>query len=76
MAAPERPVQIVVLERPRYLDKDGLARELSCSKRWIERRMEEGMPHRHLAGRAKFRMEEVEPWLEQHGHIERKGEAA
>ena len=59
-----------------YLDKEGIAAEFECSIRWIERRMEEGMPHRHIAGRAKFRVWEVEPWLDAHGFIERKGEAA
>jgi hypothetical protein len=37
--------------------------------------MEEGLPHTHIAGRAKFHVSEVEPWLEAHGHIERRGEA-
>ncbi len=59
-----------------WLDKRGLARHLVCSVRWIEARMEEGLPHVHIAGRAKFRISEVEPWLESHGHIERRGEAA
>ncbi len=36
--------------------------------------MEDGLPHRHIAGRAKFRLSEVEPWLESHGHIEQRGE--
>jgi hypothetical protein len=59
-----------------WLDKRGIARHLACSIRWIERRMEEGLPHRHIAGRAKFRVSEVEPWLEAHGHIEQRGEVA
>lgn len=59
-----------------WLDKRGLARHLVCSVRWIEARMEEGLPHVHIAGRAKFHISEVEPWLEFHGHIERRGEAA
>jgi hypothetical protein len=58
-----------------WLDKRGLAAHLACSVRWIERRMEQGMPHAHIAGRAKFRASEVEAWLERHGEIERKGEA-
>jgi hypothetical protein len=61
---------------PGYLDKKGIAGHFQCSIRWIERRMEEGMPHTHIAGRAKFRVSEVEPWLEAHGHIEHRGEAA
>lgn len=64
-----------VAQLERWFDKRGLAAHLSCSVRWIERRMEEGMPHTHIAGRAKFRISEVEPWLWEHGHIERRGEA-
>lgn len=64
-----------VAQLERWLDKPGLAEHLSCSVRWIERRMEDGMPHTHIAGRAKFKVSEVEPWLESHGHIERLGEA-
>jgi hypothetical protein len=59
-----------------WLDKRGIAGHLACSVRWIERRMEDGLPHRHIAGRAKFRVSEVEPWLEDHGHIEQRGEVA
>lgn len=59
-----------------WFDKRGIARHLACSVRWIERRMEDGLPHRHIAGRAKFRVSEVEPWLEAHGHIEQRGEVA
>jgi hypothetical protein len=65
---------VAALER--WLDKAGISEHFTCSIRWIERRMEEGMPHTHIAGRAKFRVSEVEPWLEAHGHIERRGEAA
>lgn len=59
-----------------WLDKRKLAEHLACSVRWIERRMEDGMPHHHLAGRVKFRVSEVEPWLERNGHIAHYGEAA
>ncbi len=59
-----------------WRDKPYLAAYFVCSVRWIEARMEEGMPHTHIAGRAKFRVSEVEPWLAAHGHIERRGEAA
>lgn len=30
-----------------------------------------GMPHRRIFGRPKYRVSIVEPWLEQHGYIER-----
>jgi hypothetical protein len=64
---------VVGLER--WLDKRGLAEHLACSVRWIERRISDGMPHTHIAGRAKFKASEVEPWLEAHGFIDRRGEA-
>lgn len=59
-----------------WLDKKALAEHLGCKVRWIEYRMHEGMPHTILAGRCKFRASEVEPWLEQHGYLQRRGEAA
>ncbi len=59
-----------------WLDKRGLAEHLACSVRWIERRMEQGLPHTHIAGRAKFRASEVEAWLERQGLIERRGHVA
>lgn len=59
-----------------WLDKRSLAAHLGCGIRWIEYRLEDGMPHTLLAGRVKFRASEVEPWLEAHGHLERRGEVA
>jgi hypothetical protein len=59
-----------------WLDKKALASHLGCGVRWIEYRMEEGMPHSIIAGRCKFRPSEVEPWLEERGYLERRGEAA
>jgi hypothetical protein len=38
--------------------------------------MVEGMPYTYIAGRAKFRISEVEPWLDSHGFIERSGEGS
>jgi hypothetical protein len=67
---------VTVAELEPWLDKKGLAAHLACSVRWIERRMEDGMPHRHIAGRAKFRASEVEAWLERNGLIETRGEVA
>lgn len=59
-----------------WLTKAEIAEFFGCSKAWISLRMAEGMPHTHIAGRAKYRPSECEPWLESHGHIKRKGEAA
>ncbi len=33
--------------------------------------MAEGMPHVKIAGRIKFKASEIEPWLEEKGHMER-----
>lgn len=60
----------------RWLDKRGIAGYFDVSVRWIEYRMEQGLPHAHIAGRAKFHVSEVEPWLEAHGYIQRRGGAA
>lgn len=60
----------------RWLDKEGIAAYFSCSVRWIEERMPEGLPCVYIAKKAKFRVSEVEPWLWEHGHIQRRGEAA
>ncbi|HMJ02278.1 MAG TPA: hypothetical protein VK506_05015 [Conexibacter sp.] len=57
-----------------WLDKAGLCAYLACSEKWIELRMTEGMPHARIAGRIKFRVSEVEPWLEARGHLERIGD--
>lgn len=64
-------LEIASMEK--WLGKAKIAAQFDCSIRWIERRMEEGLPHTHIAGRAKFRVSEVEPWLWEHGHIERRG---
>jgi hypothetical protein len=58
----------------RWRDKHGIAEYFSCGIRWIELRMAEGMPYAIIAGKAKFRISEVEPWLVLHGFIEWVGE--
>jgi hypothetical protein len=67
------PTEAATISPERWCDKHGIAEHFSCGVRWIESRMEEGMPHTHIAGRAKFRVSEVEPWLDRHGFIERAG---
>lgn len=54
-----------------WLDKRGLAAHLSCSVRSIQTALTEGMPHAIIFGRVKFRVSQVEPWLEAHGHLAR-----
>ena len=54
-----------------WLDKRRLADHYSCSVRSIENALAEGMPHARIFGRPKFKVTEVEPWLEAHGYLER-----
>jgi hypothetical protein len=42
-------------------------------ERWLRYRLKEGMPHYLIAGKIRFRVSEVVPWLERHGYIERRG---
>lgn len=58
-----------LLTNEAFLDKQGLAEFLVCSVRWIEFRMAEGLPHRYIAGRAKFQPSVVLAWLEENGHM-------
>ena len=55
------------------MDKRALAAHLSCSVRSIQSAMVEGLPYSIVFGRAKFRVSEVEPWLEKHGYLVRHG---
>jgi hypothetical protein len=59
-----------------WLDKRGLAEHLSCSVRSIEAAAAQGMPHAIIFGRVKFRVDEVEAWLEQTGRLKRAGDRA
>jgi hypothetical protein len=54
-----------------WLDRRALAKHLGCSVRSVELRMAEGMPAWRVMGRVKYRISEVEPWLEKHGHMAR-----
>lgn len=54
-----------------WVDKAGLAKHLACGIRWIELRTREGMPSALIAGRRKYKVSEVEAWLERAGYIQR-----
>ena len=56
-----------------YLDKKGLAHVYSCSVRWIELRMADGMPAWRSRDGAKFLRSETDPWLIEHGFIRNRG---
>lgn len=55
-----------------WVDKRAVAEFFGCGVRWVEMRVAEGMPSALIAGRRKFRVSEVEPWLERAGYIERR----
>lgn len=55
-----------------WLDKRAVAAHFACSVRSIEAALADGCPHATIFGRRKFRASEVEPWLEQHGYLERR----
>jgi hypothetical protein len=59
-----------------WLDKRTLAEHLACSVRSIETAIAAGMPHAVIFGRVKFQVAEAEAWLEQRGHLQRRGACA
>jgi hypothetical protein len=75
-AAADLDLERLATLQERWLDKHGIAEHFACGIRWIEERMTEGMPHTYIAGRAKFKVSLVEPWLDAHGFIEDRGGAA
>lgn len=52
-----------------WLDKRGLAGHLCCSVRQVERYMAAGAPHATLGRGVRFRISEVQMWLEETGRL-------
>lgn len=75
-ARADQHAAFVTADQERWRDKHGLAEHFCCGIRWIEERMAEGMPHKSIAGRVKFKVSVVEPWLDEHGFIEDRGRDA
>lgn len=50
-------------EAPALLDRQGLARELSCSVKHIDRLRAEGLPEQQLGDLPRFELPEVMRWL-------------
>jgi excisionase family DNA binding protein len=48
-----------------WLTKAQLAQVLGFSERWIEQRVNEGMPRHKWGGRVRFRRSDVEHWLDE-----------
>ena len=65
-----------VIQLELWITKSEVAKVFGCSVRWIERRMEEGLPHAHIAGRAKFLPTEVQKWLIANGYFDYRGDRA
>lgn len=61
--------------KPGWYDKKQIAAYFAVSVSYIEKRMQEGMPYARLGNRVRFKPAECEAWLEEHGHLERKGGA-
>ena len=57
----------------KWLSKKELVEYLGCSVRSIQTTMTEGLPHVVVYGRCRFRVLEVEEWLEANGKLERRG---
>lgn len=70
--------RLIVEQKPpeAWVDKRGLAAHLACSVRSVEAAMAEGLPHAVIFGRAKFRLTDVEAWLEVQGLLRPEGGAA
>jgi hypothetical protein len=47
-----------------WLTKKQLARHLGFSTRWVELRLRDGLPSRLIGGRRRFRLSEVERWVD------------
>jgi hypothetical protein len=56
-------------EPENYRDKTGIAEHFGMSVRWVEHRMQDGMPHSHVDGRARFRLSEVDRWMREGGRL-------
>jgi predicted DNA-binding transcriptional regulator AlpA len=48
-----------------WLTKKQLAAHFGYSTRWVELRVREGMPSKLIGGRRRFRLSEVEAWIEE-----------
>lgn len=46
-----------------WVTKQELAHYLAFSTRWVEMRVQEGMPYRRLGGRMRFQITAVEGWI-------------
>jgi excisionase family DNA binding protein len=57
-------IQFPALAAEPYLSKRQLADLLGFSVRWVDYKVREGMPSHRFGKRRRFRLSEVERWLE------------
>lgn len=63
-------------EREPVLSKRALAMALGRSTRWVELRVNEGMPSELIARRRRFRLSAVRKWLNEHQEEQHGNDAA
>ncbi len=64
-ALPDNVVQLRPRGKPEsFVSKGALAAHLGMSERWVELRMKEGLPVHRFRRTVRFRISEVEQWLE------------
>lgn len=54
-----------------WISIDDVASFFGISRRWLEYRLEDGLPSAKIAGKRRFRASEVEDWLSKEGFLER-----
>ena len=52
-----------------WLSKKEAAAAIGVSAKWLQERVNEGLPHRTIAQGHKFRLSVIEPWLKARGHL-------
>jgi hypothetical protein len=53
-------------EQPeRWVTRQQLADHLAVTRRWIESQQQVGLPHLHTGGMNRYRISEVETWLQE-----------
>lgn len=52
-----------------YVDVDAVAAYFCMSRRWVEYRIKDGLPCKHMGRSRRFRLSDCEDWLVKEGHI-------
>ena len=54
-----------VIQNEGWLTKTQIANYFQFSTKWVDRRIQEGLPHAKFGGHKRFRISECESWLTQ-----------